>query len=107
MGTAVTGHFEQLTHDLGISLAIEPHPFERGISTDLFTYGGNDGSPSSACGQQDCAVDVEKDEFHRCSSLRTATSLSRRLAARLPGSHDSISTPPQAKVEWIRVSASP
>ena len=44
---------------------------------------------------------------HRSSSRRTATKRCRSAPALVPGSHGSTSIPPQARVEWTRVSASP
>jgi hypothetical protein len=104
----VTRGLEQLGNDLGIGLAVEPYLSEGCGASDLLAQRSDNGSASRPGGQQNGAVDVEEDQLsHLSSNLRTATSRSQRFAALLPGSQGSTRTPPQARVEWTRVSASP
>jgi hypothetical protein len=104
----VSCSLEQLGYDLGIGLSIEPDSAQGPGIFQFFSNGGCDGpAPGSGC-QQKGSVDVEENEAsHLSSILRTATSRSRRTAARLPGSQGSTNMPPQASVEWTSVSASP
>src|SRR5687767_171419 len=109
MGSGKTRGLQQLGDDLGIRLSIEANLLQTPGMSDLLADRCYDGSAAGAGGEEDSAVDVEEDQlaFQRSSSLRTATSLGRSVPPRVPGNHGSISTPPQASVEWISVSASP
>jgi hypothetical protein len=107
----MTCGFEQLRDDLGISFAIEPNTVKSGTGTNVFTHSRHNGSATCASSQQNGAVDIEENQLgghsgnirlravHLSSSLRTATSRGRSVAARVPGSHGSMSVPPQARVE--------
>src|SRR5688572_25367232 len=109
MWSGKTRSLQQLGDDLGIRLSIEADLLQTPGMSHLFPDRCNDCSSAGAGGEENSAVNVEEDQlaFQRSSSLRTATSLGRSVPPRVPGNHGSLSTPPQASVEWISVSASP
>ena len=56
---------EQLSHDLGVRLPVEPIALDRPRRPDLVQQGAMNRAPAGAVRPQQRAVDVEEDELHR------------------------------------------
>src|SRR5437868_2360732 len=61
----MTGQLEQLAHDLGIGLAVEPVPIDGAGGTHFVQQRAMDCPPSGAVGPQERAVNIKEDQTHR------------------------------------------